>query len=57
METTYEIETRLLLPVTVEYVRDGIDVQILRITVKGVVGVVGDIPTPQYDAIVDEILA
>ena len=56
METTYELETHLELPVTVEYVRSGEAVQILRITVKGREGLLEDIPTAQYDAIVDKIL-
>ena len=56
METlpTGEIETELVLPVTVEFIDipDEEDPDIIRITVKGVEGIVEDISTIQYNALV-----
>jgi len=56
METTYELETHLELPVTVEYTANE-DIEIIRITVKGVEGIVEDITEIQYDALVSQIEA
>ena len=55
MTTTLgEIDTHLELPVTVEYTVCE-DIEIIRITVAGVEGIVEDISSIQYDALVDLI--
>ena len=56
METTYELETHLELPVTVEYVCGEGGVGIIRITVRnGVEGIVGDLTGIQDKALREEI--